>query len=98
MIFIFVLILIVSVVLYKNYQYKVLSTCYMEEIDSSIKDNVFLLGKKNGRLYGDLKLIIKYHENDKLISKEIIIKHDGKIWVESEEGKWINFLFTLPQT
>jgi len=29
------------------------------------------------------------------ITKEIITKHGGKIWVESEEGKWINFIFTL---
>ena len=28
---------------------------------------------------------------------EIITKHSGKIWVESEEGRWINFLFTLPK-
>jgi signal transduction histidine kinase len=31
------------------------------------------------------------------ITKEIIIKHGGKIWVESEEGRWINFIFTLPK-
>jgi len=31
------------------------------------------------------------------ITREIITKHGGKIWVESEEGKWINFLFTLPK-
>ena len=31
------------------------------------------------------------------ITKEIITKHNGKIWVESEEGRWINFLFTLPK-
>jgi len=30
------------------------------------------------------------------ITREIITKHGGKIWVESEEGRWINFLFTLP--
>lgn len=30
------------------------------------------------------------------ITKEIISKHGGKIWAESEEGKWINFIFTLP--
>ena len=31
------------------------------------------------------------------ITKEIITKHGGKIWVESEEGSWINFIFTLPK-
>jgi len=30
------------------------------------------------------------------ITREIIQKHRGKIWVESEEGKWANFIFTLP--
>jgi len=30
------------------------------------------------------------------ITKEIIQKHGGKIWAESEKGKWANFIFTLP--
>ncbi|MBI5967630.1 MAG: cache domain-containing protein [Deltaproteobacteria bacterium] len=30
-------------------------------------------------------------------SKEIIERHGGKIWAESEEGKWANFLFTIPK-
>lgn len=30
------------------------------------------------------------------ISKEIIEKHDGKIWVESRKGKGSSFFFTLP--
>ncbi|MCD6257264.1 HAMP domain-containing protein, partial [Candidatus Aerophobetes bacterium] len=30
------------------------------------------------------------------ITKEIIQKHGGKIWAESEEGKWADFIFTLP--
>ena len=31
-------------------------------------------------------------------AKEIVEKHGGAIWAESEEGKWANFLFTLPKT
>ena len=30
------------------------------------------------------------------ITKDIINKHGGSIWAESQEGKWINFIFTLP--
>lgn len=30
------------------------------------------------------------------ITKDIITKHGGIIWAESEAGKWINFIFTLP--
>jgi len=31
-------------------------------------------------------------------SKEIIEKHGGKIWAESEEGKWADFIFLIPAT
>jgi len=30
-------------------------------------------------------------------AKEIVERHGGRIWAESEEGKWVNFLFTLPK-
>ncbi|MBW1712243.1 MAG: cache domain-containing protein [Deltaproteobacteria bacterium] len=30
------------------------------------------------------------------ITKEIIGKHGGAIWAESEEGQWMSFIFTLP--
>jgi signal transduction histidine kinase len=29
--------------------------------------------------------------------KVIVEKHGGRIWAESEEGKWASFLFTLPK-
>lgn len=29
-------------------------------------------------------------------TREIIEKHGGKIWAESEEGSWADFIFTLP--
>ncbi len=30
-------------------------------------------------------------------TKAVIERHGGKIWAESEEGKWANFIFTLPK-
>jgi len=30
-------------------------------------------------------------------TKEVVERHGGRIWAESEEGKWANFLFTLPK-
>jgi len=30
-------------------------------------------------------------------SKGVIEKHGGEIWAESEQGKWANFIFTLPK-
>ena len=30
-------------------------------------------------------------------TKEIIEKHGGRIWAESEEGKWADFIFVLPK-
>ena len=32
------------------------------------------------------------------IAKTIIQAHGERIWVESEEGKWCEFFFTLPRT
>jgi len=30
------------------------------------------------------------------VTKNIIIKHGGEIWADSEHGKWAKFSFTLP--
>jgi len=32
------------------------------------------------------------------ISKKIIEKHNGKLWVESDSGKWVKFCFSLPES
>jgi len=31
------------------------------------------------------------------VTKNIVKKHGGNIWAESEEGKWAKFIFTLPK-
>jgi len=31
------------------------------------------------------------------ITRVIVSKHGGRIWAEAQEGKWINFIFTLPR-
>jgi signal transduction histidine kinase len=31
------------------------------------------------------------------ICKEIIEKHGGEIWADSQIGKWVKFSFTLPK-
>jgi len=65
-------------------------------------DGKALSPDKTARLFG--KFVRFNQETDTsrsaglglFITKEIITKHGGKIWIESEEGKWINFIFTLP--
>ncbi len=60
------------------------------------RDKLSLLFKKFSRVY-DPK-----HEGKKgtglglYICKEIIEKHKGRIWAESEEGRWARFTFALP--
>ncbi|MEW6261870.1 MAG: HAMP domain-containing sensor histidine kinase [Thermodesulfobacteriota bacterium] len=47
----------------------------------------FKLGRESDRRGTGLGLFI---------TKDIIVKHGGTIRAESEEGRWINFIFTLP--
>jgi two-component system NtrC family sensor kinase len=57
---------------------------------------------KIGRLFG--KFVRFNHEKDAarsaglglFITRQIIAAHGGRIWVESEAGRWINFIFSLP--
>lgn len=69
------------------------------EIVISVKDNGIGIPKKDQKMIFD-----KFYQARKksgfglglYISKEIIKRHKGKIWVESEEGKGSTFYFSLP--
>ncbi|MFN3997912.1 ATP-binding protein [Algoriphagus sp.] len=76
-----------------------------EMIKVSIRDNGIGIGKKNLNNIFD-----KYHRIEEqaihfqglgiglYISHEIIQRHEGKLWAESELGKGSIFYFTLPMT
>jgi len=59
-----------------------------------LKSKLFLLNENTGR---------KGTEGESssglglLLCKEFVEKHNGKIWVESEEGKGTSFYFTMPE-
>ncbi|MEI7947505.1 MAG: PocR ligand-binding domain-containing protein [bacterium] len=60
---------------------------YPEELDEIFKPFVQAKGKKKGGTGLGLS-----------ITKEIVLAHNGRIWVESEVGKGSTFHFTLPIT
>lgn len=72
----------------------VLSVC--NESEGIPPDKVPLLFKKFSRLTGPETVRKKGTGLGLYICKEIVEKHGGTIWVESQPGKWTSFLFTLP--
>jgi two-component system, NtrC family, sensor kinase len=60
-------------------------------------DKVKVVFEKFARLEGELERRRSGTGLGLFNAKQIIEKHGGRIWAESEEGKWAQFLFTLPK-
>ncbi|MGE5254881.1 MAG: sensor histidine kinase, partial [Planctomycetaceae bacterium] len=60
-------------------------------------DKVNVVFDKFARLEGELERRRSGTGLGLFNAKQIIEKHGGRIWAESEEGKWAQFLFTLPK-
>ena len=60
-------------------------------------DKLNKLFEKFSRLEGELEHRQRGTGLGLFNAKVIVEKHGGRIWAESEEGAWANFLFTLPK-
>ncbi len=60
-------------------------------------DKLNLVFEKFARLEGELERRRRGTGLGLFNAQQIVEKHGGRIWAESEEGKWANFLFTLPR-
>lgn len=60
-------------------------------------DKLNVVFEKFARLEGELEHRRRGTGLGLFNAKQIVEKHGGRIWAESEEGKWANFLFTLPK-
>lgn len=54
--------------------------------------------EKFSRLDGDLERRRRGTGLGLFNAKEVVERHGGRIWAESEEGKWATFFFTIPKT
>jgi coenzyme F420 hydrogenase subunit gamma len=61
------------------------------------KDKLPLLFRKFSRIETPAQARKKGTGLGLFICKEIVERHGGRIWAESEEGKWAKFIFTLPK-
>jgi len=60
-------------------------------------DQIPLLFKRFSRLYNPEYADQRGTGLGLYICREIVEKHGGKIWVESQMGEWVKFSFTLPK-
>ena len=60
-------------------------------------DQLVKVFEKFSRLEGELERKQRGTGLGLFNAKVIVEKHGGKIWAESEEGKWTNFFFTIPK-
>ncbi len=60
-------------------------------------DKLAVVFEKFARLEGELERHRRGTGLGLFNAKVIVEKHGGRIWAESEEGAWANFLFTLPK-
>lgn len=60
-------------------------------------DQLTKVFEKFSRLEGELERKQRGTGLGLFNAKVIVEKHGGKIWAESEEGRWANFLFTIPK-
>jgi two-component system, NtrC family, sensor kinase len=60
-------------------------------------DKLNVVFDKFARLEGELERRRRGTGLGLFNAKQIVERHGGKVWAESEEGKWANFLFTLPK-
>jgi two-component system NtrC family sensor kinase len=60
-------------------------------------DKLAVVFEKFARLEGELERHSRGTGLGLFNAKVIVEKHGGRIWAESEEGVWANFLFTLPK-
>lgn len=88
----------------KGGEIKIFATLKQDDVEITISDNGVGINKENAialfKLSSNTTTVGTANESGSglglVLCKEFVEKNNGKIWVESEEGKGSNFNFTLP--